>query len=828
MTRARTRPDDDSAARHKPGLEDYLRTIGLDVVYEWAQGDRLGYQDDQGRAVEVLDLVGGFGVSLLGHCHKEIASAATMFLESGTANHVQGSIRTGANRLADALSHRAGGDHCVIFANSGTEAIEAALKHAALANGGKRFVAVEGGFHGKTWGALRVTSNPDFRVPFGMKDSLTIRVKADDTDQLRRVMTETDNLAGFLFEPIQGEAGVRPLSKEFIQVAADLCAQRGIPLLADECQTGLGRSGSFLASEFLGVSPDYIILSKALGGGLAKISAVLIKRSQYCRAFDFLHTSTFADDEFSCAIALRVLELLDDAAISRCRSQGEFLLRELQGLQYRYPSVIAEVRGRGLMIGVELRRPAKDAGFMLRHLSERRLLGPFVASYLLHAHQVRVATTLSDSSTLRIQPSLLINRSELRLLVEAMESVCRRLVHHDLVGLTRFLTKKPSSTSRVPLLPSSQTPVYQFGAPGAAAHAAFRPDIKKPPTRVAWIFHLIDSSDLVYLDDGLQTLTDAEKSGFCDRWSALAEPVVMDPIEIQSSTSGVVSLHPILLPVTSQWMLKNARGKQANAAALVQRGVDAAAAIGCSIVSLGQFTSIVTRRGESLQPRGLQITAGGSYTAALVGQAIGAELNRKSRDPSQMVLGIVGATGDIAATCASMLGPGFKRSVLVGSGRVGSVDRLRKLACDVPRASIATDMRAIDGADVVVCATNSITSSIGPEILHPDAIVCDASVPAALNPSIFTALPSVTVCPGAIAELPNRERFQIPGFPLPPGFTYGCMAEGLLLGLDGSQPHASSGRSTVDRAWVMSRMAAKHGFQVAKSSAVACSSGFRP
>jgi predicted amino acid dehydrogenase len=269
-------------------------------------------------------------------------------------------------------------------------------------------------------------------------------------------------------------------------------------------------------------------------------------------------------------------------------------------------------------------------------------------------------------------------------------------------------------------------------------------------------------------------------------------------------------------------MLKNSRGTNARAPQLVQRAVHVAAAIGCGVVSLGQFTSIVTRRGATLDrsSRQMRITAGSSYTAALVDQAVRAELAHKAWDPADLVLGVVGATGDIAGTCASVLAPCFKRSVLVGSGRIGSLERLQSIMRRIPRASVATDPRELEKADVIVCATNSTSAVIGPECLRADAIICDASVPASVSPCISQHMPNVTLCPGAIVELPHRECVNIPGFPLPSGYTYGCMAEGLLIGLEGDQLGRWRGRSSPSQARRMSQIGDRHGFRVATAALV--------
>ena len=176
------------------------------------------------------------------------------------------------------------------------------MKHAILETGSRTFIALEKGFHGKTLGAVQLTANQDYREPF-LIDGLTVhRVRVNDIAHLEQTFARTGSIAGLIFEPIQGEGGVREITAEFAQRAAALCSARGAPLMADEIQTGMGRTGTFLACEALGVTPDYVMLSKALGGGLAKISATLIRRERHVDKFDVLHTSTYAEDDYSSGV----------------------------------------------------------------------------------------------------------------------------------------------------------------------------------------------------------------------------------------------------------------------------------------------------------------------------------------------------------------------------------------------------------------------------------------------------------------------------------------------------------------------------------------------
>lgn len=346
--------------------------------------------------------------------------------------------------------------------------------------------------------------------------------------------------------------------------------------------------------------------------------------------------------------------------------------------------------------------------------------------------------------------------------------------------------------------------------------------------RVAWIFHLVDESDLAHLDPALDAFTRKQKYAFCDRLSRLCEPIVMDAADVRSMTGAWVSLVPILLPVTSRWMLSSGA-----AISLVQRGIDLAERLGCEVVSLGQFSSIVNRRRsqthggalntnalntKALHNRSIQITTGSNYTAALARQTIDRELKLQGLSTDTLTLAVIGGGGEIGSTCAAMMANDFRGTLLVGSGRVGSQARLTTVADAIPRTSVATDLRTLRDAHVVVCATNSTSRPIGAEHLHPQAIVCDVSVPATLRSQIVQHLPQVTMLPGAIVDLPGHESLGIPGFPLPPGVTYGCMAEGLLLGLEADAHAGGVTETSPAQAERMARIAAKHGFKFSMPS----------
>ncbi|MEX2287411.1 MAG: aminotransferase class III-fold pyridoxal phosphate-dependent enzyme [Planctomycetaceae bacterium] len=798
------------SSRHKPALLGLLRSLGLDVAYHRAAGNCVYYRDDRGDEIEVLDLVAGYGTLLLGHAHPQLVAEAMQFLSGGRPNHVQGSVRSLAARLADELSARAERDDCVVFANSGAEAVEAAMKHAMLETGGRTFLALEGGFHGKTLGAVQLTATPSMREPFAIPGLKVIRISPRDIDRLEADFQRADDLAGLLFEPILGEGGVRPLDPAFIGRVAELCADRDIPLIADECQTGLGRTGSFLASSALGVRPDYMILSKALGGGLAKISAVLIDRRRYQPAFDLLHTSTFADDDFSCAIALKTLELLDSRRIDACREKGARLLERLRLLQCKYPGAVAEVRGRGLMLGIELQPHPDSPSFLFRALTARELLGPLVAGYLLKRHRVRVAPTLSDPLTLRVQPSALISDDHLDRFVDALDETCARLARNDVRGLTAHL--------------SDRTEVRGVAAYGGLltrqSYVEFRP--RRPNRRhdsvprrsIAWLFHLIDADDLPSFEPEFASCAPSERVTFLNRLAPLAEPVVMPSVDIRSRRGGVVRVFPLLLPVTSAWMKHAVAARQfSTVRALVQQSIETARDLGCELVSLGQFTSIVSGNGRALDGQGLGITTGNSYTTALVIDAVRAAQADRGFVSADSTIAVVGAGGNIGRSCAEILGPEFDRVILIGRDAPASRQHVREVARRIPRAEFSCDVRDVRLADVIVCATNGIDPVLVPADFRQSAIVCDAALPRAVHSDTARRRPDVHVIHGGVARLPFGEDLGVPGFPLPAGQAFGCMVEGILLCLESIRDTSFTGRLCSERIQQIAEIAKRHGFE---------------
>ena len=807
----------------KPRLNQLLRALRLDIVYERGQGDHLYYRDQQDREVEVLDLVGGYGSLLLGHSHPVLRAEAHRLLSNDRPVHAQASRREYASLLARELSIRARGDYCVTFGNSGAEAVEAAMKHAILETGSRTFIALDRAFHGKTLGALQLTSNTAYRETFELRGLKIIRVAPNNLEQLAAAFAQATDLAGFVFEPILGEGGIRPIEAAFAQEAARLCAERDVPLIADECQTGLGRTGTFLASEYLGVQPDYIILSKALGGGIAKISALLVRRERYRNEFDLMHSSTYADDDFSCAIALKTLELIDTSVLAACSEKGERLLAGLRRLAAKFPGAIADVRGRGLMIAVEFCHMPHSSSFLLRFLDSQEDLTKVITAYLLNIHRIRIAPTLSDPLTLRLEPSALIGDIEIERFLAAMEETCTHLVSGDAMNLTRFLAHGGADDAM------ADGPVRTDGKFVAYDEGRFRESQQHTPSvKVGWLCHMIDADDLISLDPSFAGVPFQEREDYLAHLVSHMTPVAISAVDVRSATGGVVRVYPILLPFTSSWVQRRLDERRlALPQALVQQGIELARSLDCQMVSLGQYTSIVTLNGTRVARNGMGVTTGNSYAVALAIQAIERAHLETGRKPAQSVLVIAGAMGNIGRACAEILAPRYRQTILVGSNKPGSRSRLEAFARNIPNAVTSTDLGSVSKGDVVLAALNAINAPLASGQFARNAIVCDLSIPASVRPGTAESRPDLLIIKGGIVSLPFAEDLEIAGFPLPTGQTYACMAEAMLLGFEGIRDAAFTGSLTTGLVMRVAAMAARHGFELADYKR-SCVLGYEP
>lgn len=410
-------------------LINLMGFLNFDQCFVRAKG--ISIWDSEGN--EFLDFLGGYGSLNLGHNHPEVIAAVEKVNEF--PNLIQATPNTIAGALARDLAFFTPGDLCYsFFGNSGAEAVEGALKLARASTGRTKFISCEGSFHGKTFGALSVTGRKKYREPFEPLLSDIAFIPYGDSDALEKELKETE-VAAFIVEPIQGEGGIVVPPKGYLQRVRELCSTYKALLIVDEIQTGFGRTGQMFACEWENVIPDILCLSKSFGGGVMPLSAYTTTKRIWEKAYGslkkaMLHTSTFGGNSKAAAAGIATLEILfRDELARQADEKGRYLIEKLKQLQGRYP-LIKEVRGCGLMIGLEFAQPREGliSKLATRAIDKvaREYMGAMIAGELLNSHRIITAYTLNNPNVIRLEPPLTISYQQLDRILFALEQVCEK------------------------------------------------------------------------------------------------------------------------------------------------------------------------------------------------------------------------------------------------------------------------------------------------------------------------------------------------------------------------------------------------------------------
>jgi len=391
-----------------------LKTLGYDVGFCRGVGQYLF--DRKGE--KYLDLLSGYGVFAIGRNHPALRDALESVLDADLPGLVQFDVSPLAGLLAQRLLGHMPYLDKVFFANSGTEAVEAAIKFARAATRRPGIIHCEHSFHGLTYGALSLNGDAVFRSGFEPLLPDCTAVPFNDLAALERAHA-TRNAAAFIVEPIQGK-GVNLPDDGYLQEAAALCRRHGTLFIADEIQTGLGRTGRFLAVDHWGVEPDMVLISKTLSGGHVPVAAVLARKGILEKVFDrmdraVVHGSTFAMNDLAMAAGIATLEILEsERVIENAARQGARLIAAFEAMIPRYEMVKA-VHGKGLMIGIEFGRPHSLKLKAAWHLLEAMSTGLFcqlITIPLLKDHKIVVQVAGHASHTVKLLPSLVISDAD--------------------------------------------------------------------------------------------------------------------------------------------------------------------------------------------------------------------------------------------------------------------------------------------------------------------------------------------------------------------------------------------------------------------------------
>jgi ornithine--oxo-acid transaminase len=420
--------------RHlNPKLGRVVQTLGFDR--DWAKGQGPYLIDRTGN--QYLDLLSGYGVFSVGRNHPYVKAQLEQVLAADTPSMPQLGVSTLAGVLAEELIRRAPAPlDAVLFTNSGTESVEAAIKLARAAQGRPRILYCERGFHGLSLGALSVNGNEEFRERFGPLLAGCDPVPFGDLAALERELAQGD-VAGFIVEPVQGK-GVFIAPADYLPTAQALCHRAGALLIVDEVQTGLGRTGRFLALEHWGVEPDMVTIAKSLSGGYVPNGALLASRQVFDATFDSLersvvHGSTFGGGDMAAAAGLATLTVIaNEELIARAAWLGDLLLELTRPLVDRF-DIVREVRGLGMMWAIEFGPPSGRAARRVWEAVERRQPGLFaqmVTVPLFRDHRILTQVAGHHMNVVKALPPLITPEDELRRFASALHDVLAGVEEH--------------------------------------------------------------------------------------------------------------------------------------------------------------------------------------------------------------------------------------------------------------------------------------------------------------------------------------------------------------------------------------------------------------
>jgi len=404
-----------------------LDLLGMNIKYRRCLGTELFTED--GRVI--LDFLSGYCVHNTGHNHPHIVQSLMEELSSSGPVMLQSNAACSAGVLAERLSVLSGGALTKVhFCSSGSEGIEAVIKFARVSTGRTGFVYAKGAFHGLTCGALSLMGDPFWKEGFGPMLPETHEVAFGDLVGLEEIL-RTRKIAALVLEPLQGEAGIVPAPAGYLAGAEHLCQKYGTLFVLDEVQTGIGRTGRFIAAHHDGVQPDMVVLAKALSGGLVPVAAVLMREDIYESVYgslkkSIIHTSTYSENGLAMRAGLATLDVLDEEGLSvRAERLGIELRAALQERLKRF-EMVSEVRGQGLLNGIVMRAPSSmrlRVSFQAFRAIHAGMFGQMLVMRLFQRYNILSQMCGNNFMVLKVAPPLVITEPQMEQYVDAIEAV---------------------------------------------------------------------------------------------------------------------------------------------------------------------------------------------------------------------------------------------------------------------------------------------------------------------------------------------------------------------------------------------------------------------
>lgn len=405
------------AAFVNPAILSARKSVSSDYSFvEW-EDEGAVFRDTHG--VEFIDCLGGFGIYMLGHRNPRVVEVVQAQLNR-YALHSQELVEPLRGYLSKLVEMITPGDLQYSFiCNGGAEAVEMALKLARLASGKTCFISTVNAFHGKSMGAVSATGKGVYRKPYLPLIPGFLHVEYADAEAIekaiRNLIAVGESVAGVIVEPIQGEAGIIVPPADYLPALREICDRYEVLLITDEIQTGMGRTGTLWAVEQVNVVPDILIMGKAFGGGVMPITGIVARKHLWQNMLEnpwILGSPTFGGNPLSCSAAIAAIKYTVEWDIPQMAAEkGDYIMKKLQGYKEKYPSVLKEIRGRGLLIGMEF--PSDEIGFKLaKDLFDQRVL---------------VGGTLNNARVIRIEPPAIISYEQIDTVLSCLDKTLNKL-----------------------------------------------------------------------------------------------------------------------------------------------------------------------------------------------------------------------------------------------------------------------------------------------------------------------------------------------------------------------------------------------------------------
>jgi acetylornithine/succinyldiaminopimelate/putrescine aminotransferase/acyl-coenzyme A synthetase/AMP-(fatty) acid ligase/predicted amino acid dehydrogenase len=817
-----------------PRMAGLLETLKMDVRFEKGEKDFLFYNNN-GTEEKVLDLVGGFGAGLLGHGQPEIKKTLQQFLNSGQPSiNTQGSLYHFPSLLAKELnaiySENTGKFFKVQFGNTGSEAVEIALHHAyfewwkwiekrrdeqlqlygsleqidaaAIWEQNKKIIAEQPAavivinhcFHGYSSSARSLLNNKKQRFYFaGLLRTIPVHINDHDDDWkeqienclqnqciiLKTVCKENgsfvvkqekfSNIIASMIEPVRGEGGIEEMNWE----VADFLSTQKFPLIADEIQCGLGRTG-FLPSY---PKASYYLLGKSLGGGFEKISAVLISDDHFKIDFPQYYTSTFANGELATCVALAAIKIIRQENVpEKARERGYEFKRRLNSIAAQFPDVISSVTGKGLMLAVNFNKTIGDKNIFLRALCENELLGYLAAGWLFHNKKIRVLPSLSKPDSLRIEPSIYISDESMDACCNALIELCKLCRNKEIYLLLKFLMNDDPYLDKTEKVFEGCFPVKIEQPVAGALKVGFIGNFTMPPKELA----LIEPDLKKASDTGLRILFGKMQSLLEGKSIHLFSKNLLNGRV--NFTFSILPFDTAHLELVSRW------GKKRFYISRIQETVDKLSKQGASHISLGAHTSILTGNGIFLaENRDTKILTGNTLTVASCLYHLEQYLEKLQQKGENICIAIAGANGNIGAGLAGC----FKNEkyegvkILLIGNNLKKLELLkRKLFDESTRVEITNDFFRIREADILVSCTNTNDPLIFEHHINPlkKLFIIDLAVPSSVADEV-KRISNVEFCKEASTVYLPGDPDLLVSTHTPKGKIFCCAAEVMLATL---------------------------------------------